>query len=181
MKILIVYASLLLFASSVSAQHQGSGSIHVMSAWSRALPPVSENGAAYLTLKNYSEASDRLVGASSPVSARVEIHTHEMEAGLMKMRRLESVILNPGEYVKFEPGKRHLMLIGLKQPLRKGDSFPLTLEFEKAPTLEVVVTIESMGADGPETAGHEHSEMHPHHQGHGHGMAHEQKKEKTAP
>lgn len=176
MKILIVCASMLV-ASSVSAQHQGSGSIHVMSAWSREVPPVSENGAAYLTLKNYSEASDRLVGASSPVSARVEIHTHEMEAGLMKMRRLESVILNPGEYVKFEPGKRHLMLIGLKQPLREGERIPLTLEFENAPTLEVVVTIESMDADGPATAGHEHSEMHPHHQGHGHGMAHEQKKE----
>lgn len=177
MKILIVYASLLLLASSVSAQHQGIGPIHVMSAWSRALPPVSENGAAYLTLKNYSKLPDRLVGASSPVAARVEIHTHEMEAGLMKMRRLESVILNPGEYVKFEPGKRHLMLIGLKQPLREGERIPLTLEFEKAPTVEVAVTIESIDADGPETAGHEHSEMHPHHQGHGHDTAHDQKKE----
>lgn len=168
MKKLSLYAGLVLLASAASAQHTQSGSVHVMSAWSRALPPVSDNGAVYLTLKNYSDVPDRLVGASSPVAARVEIHGHEMEAGLMTMRRVESVALKPGEYVRFEPGGNHLMLIGLELPLKEGGQIPLTLEFENAQTLEVWVTILAPDATGPGMAGAEHSGMH------GHDKAYEQ-------
>lgn len=157
---LIRYLILPLIASAAFAQHGGSNPIHVMSAWSRALPPVSQNGAVYLTLKNYSGAADRLVGASSPLAARVEIHLHEMEAGMMTMRRVESVPLNPGEYVIFEPGGKHLMLIGLKRPLKEGEEVPLTLTFERAPPLEVMVPIGAVDAEGPKNAGHQHHQEH---------------------
>ncbi len=177
MQKLSVYAGFLLIASAAMAQNAGSGAVHVMSAWSPALPPVSENGAVYLTLKNYGDAPDRLMGASSPVAAQVEIHGHTMEGGLMTMRPVKSLPLNPGEYVKLEPGGRHLMLIGLKRPLKEGDQIALTLEFEKAPALEIMVTVEPLGATVPNMAGHEHSGTHQHDQAHGHGMEHGQKKE----
>lgn len=172
-----VYAGLLLIASAAMAQHGGSGAVHVMSAWSPALPPVSENGAVYLTLKNYGDAPDRLVGAWSPVAAQVEIHGHTMEGGLMSMRRVNSLPLNPGEYFKLEPGGHHLMLIGLKRPLKDGDQIGLTLQFEKASALEVMVTVEPLGATKPEIAGHKHSVTHDQDKAHGHDMGHGQKKE----
>ncbi|MDX1528396.1 MAG: copper chaperone PCu(A)C, partial [Gammaproteobacteria bacterium] len=112
----------------------------------------------------------RLVGASSPVAAQVEIHSHAMEGGLMTMRRLNSLPLNPGEYVSLEPGGKHLMLIGLKRPLKEGDQIALTLRFEKAPALEVMVTVEPLGATEPKMAGHEHSEGHHQDAGRGDGM-----------
>lgn len=177
MQKLSVYAGLLLIACAAMAQHGGNGAVHVMSAWSPALPPVSENGAVYLTLKNYGNAPDRLVGASSPVAAQVEIHSHTMEGGLMTMRRLNSLPLNPGEYVSLEPGRKHLMLIGLKRTLKEGDQIALTLQFEKASALEVMVTVEPLGATEPKMAGHEHSGTHQHEKAHGHDMGHGPKKE----
>ena len=177
MQKLSVYVAVLLLASAAMAQHGGSGEVHVMSAWSPALPPVSENGAVYLTLKNYGDAPDRLVGASSPVAAQVEIHGHTMEGGLMTMRRISSLPLNPGEYVTLKPGGNHLLLIGLKRPLKEGDKIALTLQFEKASALEVMVTVEPLGASEPKMAGHEHSESHHQEGAHGHDMGHGQKKE----
>jgi copper(I)-binding protein len=160
MKQSLISAAMMLVASAALAQHDGSGSVHVMSAWSRALPPVSQNGAVYLSLKNYAERPDRLVGASSPVADQVEFHIHAMEAGMMVMRRVEAVVLNSGEYVRFEPGEKHLMLIGLNQPLKEGGRFPLTLEFEKAAPIEIWVTVQPPGATGPGTMEHGHPALH---------------------
>jgi copper(I)-binding protein len=168
MKQSIILVALLLASFPTLGQHHGGGPVHVMSAWSRALPPVSQNGAVYLVLKNYAAAPDRLMGASSPVAERVEVHGHEMEGGMMTMRRVEAVALNPGEYVRLEPGGTHLMLIGLKQPLKQGEQIPLTLEFETASAVEVLVAIEAPDATGPGAAGHEHSGMHGHHGAHEH-------------
>ena len=166
MKQLIISVAVLLVAPAALAQHHESGAVHVMTAWSRALPPVSRNGAVYLSLKNYAEVPDRLVGASSPIANQIEIHTHAMEGEMMTMRPVEDIVLNPGEYVRFEPGGKHLMLIGLRQPLKEGEQFPLTLEFKKASPIELLVTVQAPGATGPGTAEHDHSGMH------GHGKAH---------
>ncbi|MDX1513533.1 MAG: copper chaperone PCu(A)C [Gammaproteobacteria bacterium] len=142
-------AALLLVPFAGLAQHVAGGPVHVMSPWTRALPPVSENGAVYLTLRSHGGVPDRLTGASSPMAKRVEIHSHAMEGGMMVMRPVESVEIPPDEYVKFEPGGNHLMLIGLEQPLVEGDQFPLTLEFERGSPLEVTVTVLSVDAKGP--------------------------------
>jgi len=124
--------------------------------WSQALPTVSANGAVYVTLRNHGEAFDRLVGASSPMANRVELHGHSMKDGVMTMRPVESIVLAPGKYVTLEPGGNHLMLFGLKKPLKEGEQFPLTLEFEKASSVEVVVTVQALGSKGPEMTGREH-------------------------
>ena len=161
-KLISSVAVVFLLTAAAVAQEYETGPIHLMSPWSRAMPPIAENGAAYLTLKNYGKVPDRLVAASSPIADRVEFHTHAMEGGTMAMRRIESVELAPGEYVTFEPGGKHLMLFGLNRPLKKGERFSLTLEFEKAPALEVVVKVQSMDAGQPEMTGHGHQEKHEH-------------------
>ena len=111
--------------------------------WTRELPPVAPNGAAYFLIENSGEISDRIVSVHSPIADRTEIHTHEMDAGMMKMRQVHSVEVPAQSTVAFEPGGLHVMLLGLKKPLVGGEGFPLTIEFEKAGEIEVTVEIKS--------------------------------------
>jgi hypothetical protein len=161
MKPLLLIAALLFTSATAAAQHEA-GSIQVMHPWSRALPPVSANGAAYVTLMNSGHHADKLVGASSPVAQRAELHTHSMEGGVMKMRPVSSVELAPGKEVEFKPGGLHVMLIGLKHPLKKGDRFPLTLQFAHTPPMTVEVTVQAADARRPESMHHEHADNHAH-------------------
>lgn len=115
----------------------------VRDAWSRAMPPVSKVGAAYLEIENPGSAAVRLVAASSDVAGRVEIHTHEMDGAMMRMRRLEHVDVAPGETVTFKPHGRHLMLFDLRRALVAGDRFTVELEFEDGRRVKAEAEIRS--------------------------------------
>ena len=115
--------------------------ITVQNPWARANPPVVENGAAYMTLINNGQQTDRLVNVSGRVAERIELHTHLKEDGMMKMRRLQAIEMVPGSSTVLEPGGLHMMLIGLQSPLKPGQSFPLTLHFEQAGEMNVEVTV----------------------------------------
>jgi len=147
---------LMLGGAAVSADP---ASVRVDAAWSRALPPVSENGAAYVTVTNLGVEPDALVGADTPMAERAELHEHVMQGGLMKMRKVASVALAPGDGVAMEPGGLHVMLMQLAHPLAEGASFPLTLHFRNAPDITVNVSVMAMGAT-PDA-------MHQMHGGHG--------------
>ena len=158
-KLLRYLAGLLVFllATTVtSAQHYEAGDIHIQSPWARALPPTSPNGAVYLTLTNHGAHSDKLLRASTDVAERVEVHSHILEDGMMKMRRVESVILPPHEDVLFAPGGQHIMLMGLKQPLAAGDRFPLLLEFDQTDQVLIEVVVQSTGAESAGKTDHRH-------------------------
>ena len=144
----LLFAALLLLTNAAAAQ---TGPVEVKNAWARATPGKAETGVAYLTVET--TAPDRLTGASTPVAAKAELHEMTMQGGIMKMRGLAAVDLPAGHPVMLKPGAVHIMLMGLKQPLRAGESFPLTLDFEKAGKREVTVTIEKAGAMGPEHTG----------------------------
>jgi copper(I)-binding protein len=120
--------------------------IAIADAWARATPGKAPTGAAYLTLTNSGAAADRLVGASSPVAATTELHEDKEENGIMKMRPVPVLPIAPGQSITLKPGGYHLMLTGLKAPLKQGESFPLTLTFEKAGAKEVQVAIGRAGA-----------------------------------
>ena len=90
----------------------------VHSAWSRELPPVSENGAAYVTVRNAGHQADTLVRVETPVAARAEVHEHVHEGGMMKMRPVESVPIAAGDALQMGPGGTHIMLMELARPLR---------------------------------------------------------------
>ena len=126
-----------------SAGEHTPGDLSIDRPWSFALPPVSPNGAAYFRIENRGQASDRLVSVHSPIADRAEIHTHEMDGGMMTMHRVHSVETPAQGEVTFEPGGLHVMLLGLKEPLVAGERYPLVLEFEKAGTIEVSVEITS--------------------------------------
>ncbi len=131
----------------------------VDSAYARATVGKQANGAAYLQLS--AKADDTLLSASAPVASRVEIHTMRMDGDVMKMRALDKLDIKGGEKLQMQPGDgAHIMLMGLKQPLKAGDSFPLTLTFRKAGKLTVnvavkVIAMPAKGGDKPHD-GHEH-------------------------
>ena len=108
-------------------------------AWARATAPGQEVGAAYLELKSATDQT--LVKVESPAAGSVEIHKMTMKNGVMEMRMLETLELPAGQTVKLEPGGFHFMLFDLKQPLKTGESVPLTLNLKdkagKASTLKV--------------------------------------------
>ena len=144
-------AGLLVFllATTVTfAQHYETGQIHILSPWARALPPTSPNGAVYLTLTNHGAHPDTLLGASADIAEHVEVHSHILEDGMMKMRRVESVDLPPHKEVLFAPRGHHIMLIGLKQPLAVGDQFSLLLTFEQTEQALVEVVVQMADTQG---------------------------------
>jgi periplasmic copper chaperone A len=130
-----------------------SSSIDVQKAWARASPGGARTGAAYLTILNNGSTDDRLLAASAPVAARVELHISTMNNGVMEMRPLPAVDVKSGSRVVFKPGAMHVMLIDLAAPLVEGQSFPLTLTFEKAGSIAVTVKVGKPGATEPGMSG----------------------------
>ena len=136
-----ILAALALFHAAVPAQEFTVGNVTIVEPWSRALPPNAPNGVAYFRVENRGGESDRLVSAHTDVAESVEFHTHEMDGGMMKMRRVESVEVPAGSEARFKPHGLHLMLFGLKEPLADGASYALTVVFEKAGELDVSVDV----------------------------------------
>jgi copper(I)-binding protein len=120
--------------------------------------PGTSNGAAYFAmLENTGDAADRLVRATTPVAARVEMHTMAVDAqGVMRMREIDGIALAPHAKIRMRPGMgMHLMLVGLKEPLKDGARFPMTLEFERAGKVDVTVNVQS-SLPGSGAASHAH-------------------------
>ena len=118
------------------------GDLVVQDPWAREMPPVSATGAVWFRVVNHGGA-DRIVSVRSPFAERAELHTHELEDGVAKMRHLPSLEVPAHGDVVFEPGDRHVMLIGLKEALVAGESFPVTIRFAQAGEVEVVVRVRS--------------------------------------
>jgi periplasmic copper chaperone A len=148
---ILAFAAGLAVASTALAQPN---QLEVGNAWAGATPGKAENGAAYVTI--ISPTADRLVSASTPVAKKAELHTMSMQGMVMKMRPISGVDIPASQPVSLKPGGEHIMLMGLKEPLREGQSFPLTLDFEKAGPRTVTVTVEKAGAKGPGPAAAQH-------------------------
>ena len=159
-RILGIATALALFgAGAALAPSYKAGPIDIGHPWARATAPSAPNGVGYLSLTNTGTEEDRLVAASTPVAEKAELHTHLNENGVMKMREVPYIAIAPGETMKLAPGGLHVMLLGLKKPLVKGEQVPLTLRFEKAGTVDVELSIEAAGQSGSD-------------HGHGHGHGH---------
>jgi len=138
-------ALLSLLAVTGAHAHGGkAGDIEITHPYATPSPAGAPNGAAYIaTLENTGQQPDRLLRASSPIAQRTEIHTMSMDGGVMRMREVGEIALAPGAALKMRPGEGyHFMLMGLKQPLKEGDSFPMTLEFERGGKTEVKVVVQ---------------------------------------
>lgn len=139
--------ALTLLATAATAHEYKAGDLFIGHPWARATVTGAKIGGGFLTVKNNGAAADRLVAVSVPFADKVEIHESLEEDGVAKMRPVEGgVEIKPGETAELAPGGKHLMFIGLKQPLAKGEKVKGELSFEKAGKVEVEFAVEAAGA-----------------------------------
>lgn len=124
--------------------------IAITGPWSRETAEGQDAGGAFMTIINSGSVDDRLIGGSSPVAVEVQVHTVDMTGGIMRMRQLANGLEIPADStVTLKPGSFHIMLMKLKRPLARGSTVPLTLQFEKAGTVEVNLAVQPVGSQGP--------------------------------
>jgi copper(I)-binding protein len=150
----------ILIAAPARGDEIRAGDLVISQAWSRATPGGAKVGGGYLTIENKGTAPDRLISGSADVAAKVQVHEMSMNNGVMTMRPLEAgVVIEPGKMIKLAPGGFHLMLLDLKSPLKQGDKLPITLEFEKAGKVSIVLDVQGIGAMGPAASDHSGMKM----------------------
>jgi len=140
-------------SAPAAAEEVRAGDIVITQAWSRATPGGAKVGGGFLTIENKGTTADRLIGGSAEIAGKVQVHEMSMNNGVMTMRPLDKgLVIEPGQTVKLAPGGYHLMLLGLKSPLKQGEKVPLTLEFEKAGKVSLSLDVQGVGAQGPSNA-----------------------------
>ena len=105
--------------------------VSIENPWARATPPGAKLAAGYLTIVN-AGAADRLLGASSPSAARVELHVNLKDGEVFRMREVKALALPAQGRLELKPAGAHLMFFDIRQPFRLGDKVPVTLRFERA-------------------------------------------------
>lgn len=128
----------------VSPLDQSNAAFVVEEPFLRASLPTSTSAAAFLVLRNQTGRDDRLIGARSDLAGRVELHSHTQDAdGVMRMGEIAGgVPLADGTTHAFVRGGDHLMFMGLQAPLEQGQRVAVTLEFETAGDVEIIVPVD---------------------------------------
>ena len=143
-----IVAAVLVCITAVVYMYFGPGAIdrqnpiRIEESFARASGKSAKAGAAFMTIYNRSGQADRLISAKTDAAGMVELHTHMVENDIMQMRKLDSVLVPAGHTIMAKPHSLHLMLIGLKQPLKNGENYPLTLSLSDGTDLELTVAIE---------------------------------------
>ena len=144
----IIFATLLIGISSNSFAHGfQTGDLYIKHPYSVPSVSGSKNGVVYFKgIVNNGKVADQLLSAKSTVAERAELHEMKMDAGVMKMRPLSGIDIPAGAEVSFakgNPNGYHVMLMGLKKPLKEGDKFSVWLTFGKTGEVEVDVWVQS--------------------------------------
>jgi len=133
-----------------AAQEFKAGDLSIEHPWSRATPAGAKVAVGYMTITNKGLVPDRLVGGSTSVAGRVDVHEMAMKDGIMTMRPLNGGLpIDPGKTVTLAPGGYHIMFVDLKTPLKQDDKISATLTFEKAGKVDVTFDVQSVGAQSP--------------------------------
>ena len=123
----------LLFFLAMPVQAQ----VQIEKPWVRATAPGAQVAGGYLMIRNQGAAADRLVSASSPAAAKVELHIHINDNGVMKMREVPGYDVPAKGSFELKPGGAHLMFIDIRRSFKEGEKLPVKLKFEKAGVVEV--------------------------------------------
>ena len=129
-------------AVPVAAHEEKTAHITLVHPWSRPAPQ-GQNGVIYLEIRNDGEADDRLIGVSTPLAEKVELHRSTMEDGIHRMEKVESITVPAGGAVELTPGGLHVMLISLKFMLMAEETVPVTLTFERAGDVTATFAVET--------------------------------------
>lgn len=123
----------------------------------RETPPKAPVAGGFMQIKNMGAHSDRLIGGTASFARKVEIHDMSMENNIMKMFQIENGLEIPaGETVTLKPGSLHVMFMKLQHQMKQGESYPVTLQFEKAGSVDVIFNIEKMKRSTKKKMSHSH-------------------------
>ncbi|MDP1545633.1 MAG: copper chaperone PCu(A)C [Anaerolineales bacterium] len=146
--LMFVLAGMLLLSACGAPMN---AAVEVKDAWART-GMKDGTSAAYMMLANGTAQDVELIGASSDAATAVEVHLSQMGAdGVMQMMKQEAVGIPAGKMLELKPGSYHIMLIGLKQELKVGDSLTLTLHFKNSGDITLTVPVKDaadMGGSG---------------------------------
>lgn len=133
--------------SLVFSQVAMAADIKVENAWMRATVPGQEVAGAFMNITSTDNA--KLVGVTSPAAGKLELHFMSMDKGVMEMREVKAIDLPKGKTVQLAPGGLHIMLFDLKQPMKQGDTLPMTLDIITAnkhhESIRVDVSVRDLG------------------------------------
>ncbi|MDZ7573459.1 MAG: copper chaperone PCu(A)C [Pseudotabrizicola sp.] len=153
MKHLLLAATLSLTASAALACETVTlGDLSVEHGWSKVTIGAGRPGVFYVSISNAGATDDALVGISTPAAGMPMLHETVVKDGVASMPHAMSIPVPAGQSVQLSPGGYHGMLMGLTAALKEGDSFPVTLSFEKAGEVTVNVEVLSLRAEGPDCA-----------------------------
>lgn len=127
-----------------SAMSLLASNIEIENAYVRATPPNLPNSAAFMTVKNSSNEDIAIVNASSNVSKVVELHTHDMKDGVMKMYQIPKIDIKANSETILKPGGFHIMFIGLHNPLKVGEEVTFTIELSNGETKTITAPIKTV-------------------------------------
>jgi copper(I)-binding protein len=149
-----------LAATAAYAEDYKIGNLQISQPWTRTTPKGAAVAGGYLKITNTGTTPDRLLGGSTDVAKRFEVHEMSMDNGVMKMRELKSGLeIPPGATVELKPGSYHIMMQELARPLAKGERVKASLTFEKAGKGDVEFAVEAIGA---RAGGSDMKKMHNH-------------------
>ncbi len=140
MRKMVFFMALLCFSGWLYAG-TAAENVMVSDAYVRAVPPGQPNSASFMVIKNNSSENLALVGAESAVAKALELHTHTMKDGMMRMRQVKTIDLPAGDVVSLQPGGLHVMVIGLQQKLIPGEQIDMALVFSDGSKLELKVPV----------------------------------------
>jgi copper(I)-binding protein len=128
------------FADDVMA-----GDLMIMNTWSKQSPMGANVAAGFMTIMNHGSADERLMSATSEVTANTQVHEMKMEGDTMKMAEMmDGLVIPAGGTVELKPGSYHIMFIDMAAQPAVGSTFKGTLTFEKAGKVDVVYTVKPM-------------------------------------
>lgn len=113
-------------------------------AYVRLLPPTAKITAAFMTLMNHGDKTMKLIKVESDIANKVELHNHIKINGMMKMREVESITIKKNKSIELKPGSYHIMLIGIKKALKKGQEVKLKLYFDDKSSIEVKAPVKDI-------------------------------------
>lgn len=153
----LLILSLLVFTGQVAAHDFRLDHLRLVHPFATPTPPTAQVGAVYLDISNEGEDSAQLVSARAHIAEKVELHDMAMDDGVMKMRQVKKIEVAGEDTLKMRPsGGYHLMLIGLREPLKEGERFPLWLTFADQGEIRVEVWVESAAQGGAAADAHHH-------------------------
>ncbi|MBI3418929.1 MAG: copper chaperone PCu(A)C [Proteobacteria bacterium] len=142
----IIFAVLSIVSMFIGYDCSKEKSFTITEAWARATPSDPTPEAAYFVIHNHTDADDALVSLITPAAESAELYANVEKNGVWELGPTGPYVIAAGKDLTLRPGGVYVVLKGLKQPLNEGDTFPLTITFNKAGKVEQDVLVKKAGS-----------------------------------